>query len=174
MFNAFYQNYRQRKEAYYRRHEVMRSAEKVPVAYIYLHLFILPLLINPAILFDLSSWLWWVKVSTPLFALVTGLLYTGVFGPLFLSFFSSASIEAMTQTAPDEPPIPFAAQQVKVPCALPSQQLAPALAVERDQTEAYLRHLGRHLARRSSLARSLLYPVQRFTPLPTHIKEPSA
>ena len=132
---------------------------KVALAFI---LLVLPFLISPAPFGDLGAFLWWLKGWTPVWVMVTMLLYL----PLVLTVaprqLTGASVEAMAQASAGQEP-------VHLPAPMESECiLATSLMEANDRRVQVIAKVYRQLLFRRSLpSYQLHFPCLRFIPLPS-------
>ncbi|MCL4267268.1 MAG: hypothetical protein KJ069_29085 [Anaerolineae bacterium] len=151
---------------------VLSQAEDLLLVALFFIVFLYPLLLDPTLLFNLSTWLWWVKgfAWIGLLAWVTIRLLVGL--PLAPAQVSGATVDAMEQTAPEKEPVSFTAVLVEIPCTLfPCWQPPMFLVQEANtQVQSYFHRLWRRPQRQLFLA----FPARRLLPLSSHSPEPSA
>lgn len=160
---SLYQNRRQRRHALRAAAAGLADAERIPFAVLLFLLLGLPLLLQPALFTDLPALQWWARLWTPIWILVTGVLYAIFYLPRVPTQIVGASVDAMEQVDPD---IEFVRlqQRMEIICL---QALVPT-DIHRQQTTIRARinraWQDRYRRRRVRL-RELDFPALWFLPL---------
>lgn len=95
----------------------LAEAERLPVYLLTFLLLGLPLIFDPTLLTDRSALLWWMKGWTPVWAVVTCLVYAYCYLPRVPAQVAGAAVEAMEQVDPEAELVPLR-ERVETPCPL--------------------------------------------------------
>lgn len=98
---SLYQNRRQRRHALRAAAVGLADAERIPLTILLFLLLGLPLLLQPALFTDLPALQWWARLWTPVWILVTAVLYAIFYLPRVPTQIVGASVDAMEQVDPD-------------------------------------------------------------------------
>jgi hypothetical protein len=157
-----FKNSRQRREAIEQTHPVLAQSDKLFIAATFFLAILLPLLLNPTLLFDLPAWIWWMKTSVWLSALARLALHLLVVLYLAPAQLTGATVDAIEQATPaDDVPVFFPAAPVQIECE-PLSRL-PDTAEQKAGRQAYWLQQWRRMSRKLLFA--LL--VRRQLSLPT-------
>lgn len=163
---CLYQNQRQRRQALNQAGVCVAEAERVPFVILLFLLLGLPLLISPSLFRDTSassvqvmdSVLWWVKVWSPMWVMVTVVLYAGFYLPRTPFQLVGASVDAMQAMDPDVEPAPLQERTERV-CLVTARNVVAA----EQETAVRARRIGQMRIRgRGRRLRDVLLP---FHPL---------
>ena len=99
--HSVYQNRRQRRHALRAAAAGLADAEWIPLAILLFLLLGLPVLLQPALYTDFAAMQWWARSWTPVWVLVTCVLYAIFYLPRVPTQMVGASVDAMEQADPD-------------------------------------------------------------------------
>lgn len=166
--HSFYQDSRQRRRALRAAAAGLADAERILLIVLLFLLLGLPLLLRPALFIDFAALQWWARIWTPVWILVTSVLYAIFYLPRVPTQIVSASIDAMEQADPD---VEFVRVQERVE-TICLQAFIPTVPTDTHQqkTTVHARIYGdrawqdRYRRRRVRL-RELDFPALWFIPL---------
>lgn len=99
--HPFYQDRRQRRHALRAAAAGLADAERIPLAILLFLLLGLPLLLRPTLYTDFAAMQWWARSWTPVWVLVTCVLYAIFYLPRVPTQIVGASVDAMERADPD-------------------------------------------------------------------------
>ncbi|MCZ7673827.1 MAG: hypothetical protein M5U34_45260 [Chloroflexi bacterium] len=111
-------NRRQRRRTIERAQLVLAQAEDLLLVALFFIVFLYPLLLDPTLLFNLPTWLWWVKGFAWIGLLAWAVIRLLVGLPLAPAQITGATVEAMEQAAPEKELVSFTAEPVEIECTL--------------------------------------------------------
>lgn len=166
--HSLYQDSRQRRRALRAAAAGLTSAERIPLIVLLFLLLGLPLLLRPALFTDFAALQWWARIWTPVWILVTSVLYAIFYLPRVPTQIVGASVDAMEQADPD---VEFVRVQERVE-TICLQAFVPTVPtdIHQQKTTVHARIYGdrawqgRHRRRRVRL-RELDFPAFWFKPL---------
>jgi hypothetical protein len=150
----------------------LAQAEDLLLVAIFFIVFLYPLLLDPTLLFNLPTWLWWVKGFAWIGLLAWAVIRLLVGLPLAPAQITGATVEAMEQAAPEKELVSFTAEPVQIECTLPPWRQTPLLIEQATTTQAQWLWWQRW---RRPYRRPLFdSPARRLIPPPSGSLEPSA
>jgi len=162
-FRSFYQSHRQRRCSLNTAASDLAEAERFPFYILFFLLFGLPLIFDPSLLVDRSALLWWIKGWTPVWAIVTCLVYAYFYLPRVPAQVASATVDAMEQADPDAVLVP-AQERVEAPCPL-LLQITEEIRHGETAVQSLVAERRRGRERRRQRLRDLDFPFLWFVPL---------
>lgn len=127
---------RQRRRTIERAQLVLAQAEDLLLVALFFIVFLYPLLLDPTLLFNLPTWLWWVKGFAWIGLLAWAVIRLLVGLPLAPAQITSATVEAMEQAAPEKELVSFTAEPVEIECTLLPWRQVPLVIEQGANTQA--------------------------------------
>jgi hypothetical protein len=162
LITNLYKNRRQRRQTIGNALAILDQSDGLLIGAVFFVVFVLPLLFNSILQFDLPAWLWWVKQHSRSGLMFWIVLRVFIVVRLAPTQVVSATVDAMEQTSPTtDPAFLGLTEPIEVECKPYSKPLETA--EKKIGRQAYWRQQWRRPGRR--LLFSL--PLRRPPPLPS-------
>jgi hypothetical protein len=160
LITNLYKNRRQRRQTIGNALALLDQSDGLLIGAVFFVVFVLPLLFNSILQFDLPAWLWWVKQHSRSGLMFWIVLRVFIVVRLAPTQVVSATVDAMEQTSPTtDPTFSGLTERVEVECLPYTKPLEPA--EQKIGRQAYWRQQWRRPGRRLLFSLPLRRPPPR-------------